>query len=321
MLDWRENFVDYRKQKVFYIYSDINASYCSIHQFLENGRGKPCVVANGNASGDGDAGACLAISYEARNRGIRRGFSLRRARSMVKDLVVYESCLPLYEVYAELFDRILECLVPASMCYRGSCDEVIIRFDATEIYVRPFADMVEASLAFLREELGERVGLKVSAAQRVDLEQRPLWQQCIYAISYLLRDAMYQILGLPLSIGIAPSISLSKSLVEVAKPLWSPNGNRYRTFHDAICFPVDEVEANQLFRPMALIDLCGVREIAKRFESRVGMRRVQDVQDHVSLDRSISIAQNLHLGKVIWYMCHGRDDVLSGYLAAVRDRK
>jgi len=69
------------------------------------------------------------------------------------------------------------------------------------------------------------------------------------------------------------------------------------------------------------VDLCGIREIAFRLREQVGIVTVGQFQDYMSLERSIKITRNLHLGRVCWYMCHGRDDVLSGYLAAIRDKK
>lgn len=320
-LDWRESFINYEKSDYFYIYTDINASYCSIHQYLENGRGKPCVVANGNASGLGNSGACLAISYEARAKGIQRGCSLRRAKNMVKNLTVYESCLPLYEVYADLFDTILECIIPSSMFYRGSCDEVVIKFDTKKIYIRKFSVMIRATSDFLKHEFGLKLELKIKPDQIDVIEKAPILSQSIYAICYLVRDCMEQFLGIPLSVGVAPSISLAKSLIEFSKPKLVGGRRVYRTFHDAICFPETAKDANGLFREMSLADLCGIREIAFRLKEQVGIVRVGQFQDYMSLERSIKITRNLHLGRVCWYMCHGRDDVLSGYLAAIRDEK
>ena len=81
---WQENFISYKgMEDRCFIYCDTNASFVSVHQYLEGGVNKPCVVANGNVSGSGDAGSCLAISYEARGRGLTRGSSLIHAKKII----------------------------------------------------------------------------------------------------------------------------------------------------------------------------------------------------------------------------------------------
>lgn len=317
---WRENFVSYANLENCYIYCDTNASYASIHQYLEDGQGQPCVVANGSLREEGDAGACLAISYEARARGIGRGCSLRKAKGMFSNLVVYESCLPLYELYADLYDMVLEWIVPRSMCYRGSCDEVIVHFNAKKLPYGSFTSATQRVHNFIREREGQKLQLRIEPEQRQDIEDSPLLFQSIYAICYLIRDAIKQFLGLPISIAVAPSVSLAKALVDQAKPIVVGGRWSYHTLHDAIAFPKSAEEANHFLRRVQLRDLCGVRTIAKRLEDQ-GLSLVGEVQDHSGLDRTLRLARNPHLGKVLWYSCHGRDDVLPGYLAAIRERR
>jgi nucleotidyltransferase/DNA polymerase involved in DNA repair len=320
MNDWREHFIKYNKDCDFYIYCDTNASYCSIHQYLEGGLNKPAVVANGNIGERGDAGSCLAISYEARNEGVKRGASLRKARTLVKNLVVYESCLPLYELYADLYDLVLELVCPKDMCYRGSCDEVVIRYQYGQYPYRKFWTAVERTLAYIKEQLKEELCIDITPEQEKHVLSCSPKFQSIYAICYLIRDVVKKIIGLPVSIAVAPSISLSKSLIEISKPSLTEGHKVYSTFHDAICFPHSAMEANCLFKHFELIELCGIRKIATRL-ARSGIVRVNDVQQRCSLEQAVLLSKNVHLGKVVWYMAHGRDDVLSGYLAAIRDRK
>lgn len=319
-LNWKQEFIRYDERRSLFIYSDINASYCSVHQFLENGMGRPCVVANGNVAGKADAGSCIAISYEARSLGIRRGASLMEAKAAAKELVVYESCLPLYELFADLFDMVLEKVIPSSTFYRGSCDEIAVEFNQKKFYVRPFWKVVNATVSFISNELGHEVSLNIREDQVEWIESLPLWQQHVFAICYLIRDVIKKVLGVPLSLSVAPSISLCKALVDFAKPRIRHGQRYYDTDHDAICYPLTRNDANQLLRQVELKDLCGIQKIARRFHD-VGIDTVAQFQDYVTLERSISISKNLHLGKVVWYMCHGRDDVLSGYLAGIRDRR
>lgn len=316
--NWRDSFVSYDEASVFYIYCDTNASYASIHQYLEDGMDKACVVANGNTK---DAGACLAISYEARAKGIGRGASLQKALGIHKDILVYESCLPLYELYADLYDQILSWIVPREMFYRGSCDEVVISYKYKDYPYRKFWTAVHSTLSFISEQLGkDDLRINISAEQEADILEKPSSVQAMYAICYLVRDCIKQLLGLPISIAVAPSICLGKALIERSKPQIVNGKKVYRTFHEAIAFPYDREEANGIYRPMSLRDLCGVQTIARRLEE-YGLSQVKSIQDYCDLEQSIRLSKNLHLGKVVWYMCHGRDDVLSGYLSAIRDRK
>jgi nucleotidyltransferase/DNA polymerase involved in DNA repair len=320
---WEENFVSYRDlDDRCFIYCDTNASFVSIHQFLEGGVNKPCVVANGKVSEGGDAGACLAISYEARGRGLRRGASLMQAKKLIPTLVVYESCLPLYDIYAKLCDRVIEWIVPQELCYRGSCDEVVIVYERRKMPVyRDFSTMLKHVLDVVREQSGVDV--------YVHLEEEKLTKICaikssprqiIFGICILLREMLYQILGLPISIGVAPSLSLAKALIDRAKPQWVSGKRVYQNFLEAIAFPQNREDANAFLRSRVLTDICGVKTVAKRVMD-FGYGTVGSVQDQCGLDDIIQITRNKHLGKVLWYSCHGRDEFLPGYLANIRDRK
>ena len=44
--------------------------------------------------------------------------------------------------------------------------------------------------------------------------------QVVLGLCYLIRQTFYQLLGLPISIGVAPFISLAKALIDMAKPQW-----------------------------------------------------------------------------------------------------
>ena len=143
----------------------------------------------------------------------------------------------------------------------------------------------------------------------------------ILAVCYLIRDVIRYVLGLPISLSVAPSIQLAKVLIDQAKPTWS-NGTRvYQTLHDAISFPLNPEDSNTYLRKVQLKDLCGVRKVAKRISQNHCIHKVSQIQDHCGLDRVLRLAANKHLGEVIWYACHGRDDVLPAYLASIRDRK
>ena len=322
MINWKENFVSYEGlAEVCYIYCDTNASYASIHQHLQHGFGKPCVVANGNVSLGGNAGACLAISYEARNRGLRRGSSLIKAKSLIHNLTVYESCLPLYEMYSDLYDKVLEWIIPKSFWYRGSCDEVVIKFSPKAYPFRCPRAAFQETVRFIKEKCGVTVPLHINEEQRAHAKSLSVPLSMTLALCYLIRDTLKALLGLPISIAVAPSICLAKALIDQAKPVWSHGGRHYSTIHDAISFPLTADEANAYFKKMPLVDLCGVRTVARRMAETSGIRRVSDVQSQCGLDRTIRLAQNKHLGEVIWYNCHGRDDVLGGYLSAIRDRR
>ena len=52
-----------------------------------------------------------------------------------------------------------------------------------------------------------------------------------------------------------------------------------------------------------------------------GFRTAGQIQDFCGLGDTIKLAHNKHFGEVLWYSVHGRDDVLPGYLSAIRDRK
>jgi|SaaInlStandDraft_1057018.scaffolds.fasta_scaffold10366_5 nucleotidyltransferase/DNA polymerase involved in DNA repair len=315
---WEENFVGYGKMEVMFIYCDTNASYASIHQYLEEGQGKPCVVANGNVWGEADAGSCLAISYEARAAGVKRGASLLGAKSAVKDLVVYESCLPLYELYGELYDRVLEWIVPRNICVRGSCDEVVVRVEREKFPIKDFEVTCERTLSYIRDEASVEFPLRIEPDQRKAIEGLGVWEQTIYALCYLIRDAVSHVLGLPISIGVAPSVALGKALVDRAKPIAIHRDKRtYLTEHDGIFFPREAKEANAFLRGMPLSGLCGIQVIAGRLRDH-GIGRVGDLQDTFGLDETIRLSRNKHLGEVLWYSCHGRDDVLPGYLQTIR---
>jgi nucleotidyltransferase/DNA polymerase involved in DNA repair len=315
---WQENFVRYGELGVMFIYCDTNASYASIHQYLEDGQGKPCVVANGNVWGEANSGSCLAISYEARAAGVKRGACLIQAKQSVKDLVVYESCLPLYELYAELYDTVLEWIVPRSTCVRGSCDEVVVKVERNHFPVKGFEETCERTLEFIADETAVEVPLRIEEHQRELIKSLGVWEQTIYALCYLIRDAVDHVLGLPISIGVAPSIALGKALVDRAKPVSIHDGKRsYLTDHDGIFFPQRAEEANSFLRSMPLGGLCGIKVIAGRLRDH-GIGRVGDLQDTFGLDETIRLSRNKHLGKVLWYSAHGRDDVLPGYLQNVR---
>jgi hypothetical protein len=314
--NWRDNFIQYRDDSQYYIYCDVNASYASVHQFLEDGFGKPCIVANGNLE---NAGASLAISYEARGK-ISRGASLKKAKAACKGLIIYESCLPLYELYAEICDYILEFIIPKSSFYRGSCDEVIIKYEAKNYPYKKFWSAIRSTLDFIKEKTKQEIHININKEQEAEILSLPSRYQAIYAIAYLIRDCFKKILGLPISIAIAPSICLSKSLVDIAKPKIVNGKRAYHTFHDAICFPHSREKANQIYRCYQLSDLCGLQTIARRLEGN-SIKTVSHVQDYYDLESTILLAKNKHLGKVAWFMAHGRDDVLSGYLTAIKERK
>lgn len=318
---WQENFVSFKSlEERGYIYCDTNASFVSIHQYLEDGQGQPSVVANGNVSEGADAGACLAISYEARSRGIRRGASLIQAKKMIRDLIVYESCLPLYDIYAQLYDTILDWIVPKAMCYRASCDEVVIAYEQKRLPYRDFRSMMQTVLPFVQDKCAIDVQMPMDEALLLHIESLSGAYQVIFGVCYLMRNLLYQILGLPLSIGVAPSICLSKALIDQAKPKWINGQRSYGVQHEAIAFPLCREEANACLRKRALGDICGVKTVAQRMVDQ-GFRTVGDVQDYCGLDLTIQITQNKHLGKVLWYSCHGRDEFLPGYLDAIRNRK
>ena len=318
--DWRDHFIRYREDRDFYIYCDTNASYASIHQFLEDAIGQPVVVANGNAGDRADAGACLAISYEARARGISRGMSLRAAKKICPGLRVFESCLPLYEFYAEIFDHVLAWIVHPEDAYRGSCDEVAIRVRAGRYPWKSFAETIAAGCSAVSSATKTNFSIDISTEQLQEIKAMIPFYQVLIAIAYLCRDMLRGVIGIPISIGIAPSIALAKTLLEYAKPIVSGGVKHYQTFHDAICFPLSAHESAELLRPMKVKKLCGVQEIADRLEG-YGIRRIGDVQDLCDIPRLYLMTKNKHLSHVVWYMCHGRDDILSGYLAAIRDRK
>ena len=303
------------------IYCDTNASFVSVHQYLEGGVNKPCVVANGNVAGSGDAGSCLAISYEARGRGLTRGSSLLHAKKMIPSLVVYESCLPLYDIYAELYDQILEWIVPRELFYRGSCDEVVICYERRKMPVyKDFRSMIAAVVPMLSAKCGVDIYFHLEQEKLEAIDLLPPSIQVILGLSYLLRETFLQILGLPISIGIAPSICLAKALIDVAKPQWVSGHRLYKTAHDAIAFPQNREDANHFLRSRSLKDFCGVNTVATRFIDQ-GYKTAGHVQDNCGLDDAIRVAKNKHLGEVLWYSVHGRDDVLPGYLSAIRDRK
>lgn len=315
---WQENFVRYGQMGVMFIYCDTNASYASIHQYLEDGQGKPCVVANGNVWGAADSGSCLAISYEARAAGVKRGSSLLGAKAIVKDLVIYESCLPLYELYADLYDTVLEWIVPSDACVRGSCDEVVVRMDRAHFPVKGFAETCERTLEYIHDETLLDIPLNIEDHQREAIESLDVWEQTLYALCYLIRDAVLHVLGLPISIGVAPSVALGKALVDRAKPVAIRGGKRvYLTEHEGIFFPSGPEAANAFLRGMPLGGLCGIQVVASRLRDH-GIGRVGELQDTFGLDETIRLARNKHLGKVLWYSCHGRDDVLPGYLQNIR---
>ena len=319
MYNWQENYVSYdslEKGEV-YLFCDTNASYASIHQYLEGDVGKPCVVANGNST---TAGSCLAISYEARGLGLMRGSSLVQAKKMCRGLVVYESCLPLYEIYSDLYDMVLEWIVPKSFCYRGSCDEVIIEYEANKFPFRSFQDVIKSGTRYIKEMSGLDVEVRVTKDQMVDILKRSRVIQVIYGVAYLIRDSLKKIIGLPISMGVAPSVSLSKALIDHAKPKIIGGKRIYKTLHDAIFFPQSPEEANKVLRKRPLGDICGVKKVAKRMMEN-GIYHVSQVQDQCGLDRAIRLAQNKHLGEVLWYSAHGRDDVLPAYLSAIKYRK
>jgi nucleotidyltransferase/DNA polymerase involved in DNA repair len=278
-------------------------------------------VANGDAGTGGHAGACLAISYEARGKGIGRGASVREARSKCRDLVIYESCLPLYDMYAELYDKVLEWIVPKEWCYRGSCDEVIIHFSQKRYPFKKPSTIFKETLRFIHEQCGIWIPIRITPTQKKNAHELPSPYNTMLAVSYLIRDAIWFILGLPISISIAPSISLGKTLIDEAKPKWLNGSRSYSTIHDAISFPLSPDQANHTLRAMPIKDLCGVRKVAKRLDEHHAIRKVSQIQDHCSLERTIRLASNKHLGEVIWYACHGRDDILPAYLSAIRDKK
>ena len=318
--DWRQNFVKYRPDGEFYIYCDTNASYASIHQYLEDAMGMPAVVANGNVASRADAGACLAISYEAREKGIRRGASLRMAMSLLKDLRVFESCLPLYELYAEIYDNVLEWIVCRKDFYRGSCDEVAIRFKGGKYPWKGFQHAIRSCLDYARSQVAIPLKINIESAQEAHILSQSIHYQNIYAVCYLARDLIQQVLGLPISISVAPSLALAKTLIELAKPRILKGHRAYKTFHAAIAFPHTADEANSFLRGTPLQELCGIKEIGERL-AEYGVKHVSDVQDFYDINQLQQLSRNKHLGTVVWYMCHGRDDVLSGYLSAIRDRK
>ena len=166
-----------------------------------------------------------------------------------------------------------------------------------------------------------KIGISITKHQRDHAKSLPPEASVILAICYLIRDTLKTLLGLPVSMAVAPSICLSKALIDQAKPIWT-NGHRvYKTTHDAISFPFSAEEANAYFKNVLLVDLCGVKKVAQRIGESSGLRKVGDIQNQCGLDRTLRLAQNKHLGEVIWYNSHGRDDVLAGYLSAIRDRR
>lgn len=316
IFNWKENFVNYQRNE-FYIYCDTNASYASVHQYLENKIGVPSAVANGNTF---DAGACLAISYEARSKGIQRGVSLKKAKSILPSLHIFESCLPLYEFYSEIFDQVLEWIIAPGDYYRGSCDEVIIKYNKDKYPCIGFNKKIIRTLNFIKSKNGYDINIKISNDQKINILKHSEYAQDLYATCYLLRDTIRQIIGLPISIAVAPSISLAKQLINEAKPSFSKNRKYYKTFHDAIAFPQTQEEANKILRKVELKDLCGIHTIAKRLE-KSSIYTVADVQDYCDIDRLFRVGKNKFSAKSIWYLSHGLDHILPGYLATIRDRK
>lgn len=297
--------------------SDTDSSFCSIHQALDGTRGLPAVVANGNGK---DAGACLAVSFEAKVLGVKRGSSLWAAKKICPDLIVYESCLPLYDEYAEIFDRMMAILLHPRDCFRASTDEVAIWIerDAYPMW-KDFDTTLRLGQDNLRNE-GLQVRLSLDSRQRERARNMPFFEQGLFAFALLFRECADQLLGLPVSIALAPSLSLAKSLILFAKPVHRKDGKYWRVKEPGIAFPESREQARQALRKLELQDLCGLLTTARRL-SAAGIRTVADVQDRCSPERLRQICRNVHQAKVAWHLCHGRDEVLPGYLAAVRDRK
>ncbi|MBF0245673.1 MAG: hypothetical protein HQL31_10460 [Planctomycetes bacterium] len=317
LLEPRTSFISYETD-TFYLMTDVNSSYCSIHQYLEQGQGRPAVVANGNTV---NAGSCLAVSLEAKAKGVRRGQSLMAARAIAPDLTIYESCLPLYEIYSELFDDLLHrAIVTPEDCYRASCDEVLVTLRRGRYaFWKSFSHVIRTCLDFLEGELHRRVHVHIEREQEEAILKLEPFLQGIFATAYLIREVMWQILGLPLSIGIGPSIFLAKTLVDEAKPYLEEGEKRYRTPHRAICFPLSLTEAQAYLRKRRLGELCGIKELARKLE-RSSIYTVADVQDHCDPERLQRLTGNPFSARMLWSLAHGRDDVLPGYLKAVRDR-
>ncbi|MBF0245031.1 MAG: hypothetical protein HQL31_07135, partial [Planctomycetes bacterium] len=257
----------------------------------------------------------------AKTQGLRRGQSLMSAKKLIPDLVVYESCLPLYEIYGDIFDHLLHSFIVAPEdCYRASCDEVVVTLRKGKYaFWKSFSHVTRSALASVEEQLRRRLRVRITREQEEDIERLDAFRQGLYATAYLIREVMGRILGLPLSIGIGPSIFLAKTLIDEAKPYLDKGQRRHRTLHPGICFPQDAKEANRHLRNRRLADLCGVNQMAKKL-ARSSVYTVGDIQDHCTPERLGRLTGNPFFARMLWSMAHGRDDELPGYLKAIRDR-
>ncbi len=302
----------------FYIMTDTDSSFCSIHQALEGDGGKPAVVANGNAI---DAGACLAISWEAKMHGVKRGLALTQAKLICPNLTVYTSCLPLYELYAKATDEVFSWILSPNDTYRASNDEVTISVHRNRYpYWHDFLQVLSLGESAIREHTHMDFKVHYRESQLPYIQSLSPFFQGLLASAHLLRQSAATLLGIPISVTIAPTISLAKSLMRCAKPSTLHGQKCWRTRFPGIAFPVNREDAIMALRPMKLTDLCGIGITGIRL-NKYGIKTVQQVQDTLDPDSIRALVQNLHQAKVIWSLCHGRDDTLPGYLSAIRDRK
>lgn len=132
------------------LYIDMNSFYASVEAQVEPAlRGLPLAI----TSTDGEHGACVAASYEAKSFGIRTGTRVRDARTMCPGIIFRPSRHRLYVRYnlrvAEVLDR------HAELFRIRSVDEFQIALSGEASELPGLERLVREMKAAVRNEVGE----------------------------------------------------------------------------------------------------------------------------------------------------------------------
>lgn len=113
--------------RLAYLFLDLNAYFASVEQQIDPSlRGRPVAV----SPLDTPSGCCIAVSYEAKRRGVKTGMRIFEARQLCPDLLV-SSSKP--RIYVEFHHRIVEAVqtcIPVRAVH--SIDEMSCRLAPSE---------------------------------------------------------------------------------------------------------------------------------------------------------------------------------------------
>lgn len=132
------------------LFLDLNSYFASVEQQVRPAlRGRPIAV----APMTGDAGCCIAASYEAKRFGVKTGTRVGEARALCREIAIVDARPRLYVMMHHRVLSAIDTVIPVARVH--SIDEVSCRLDRTQ----RTAGACEALAARVKAAIRERCGV------------------------------------------------------------------------------------------------------------------------------------------------------------------